>query len=153
MNIKHRPIFNTERVCKLYSEKDGVPVTYVCTTALGDGTQAVDVFYRETPHPEFGNRYFGLFYVDRYSTWEEISITNADRVEDLTFDMIEVDGQWHYSQHRHDFYSVGGTSIDGGRAYIRLVGDINVPRTTLKVWNGEFVMVPVFEEGMANETT
>ena len=152
MNIKHRPIFNTERVCKLYSEKDGVPVTYVCTTALGDGTQAVDVFYRETPHPEFGNRYFGLFYVDRYSTWEEISITNADRVEDLTFDMIEVDGQWHYSQHRHDFYSVGGTSIDGGRAYIRLVGDIHVPRTTLKVWNGEFVMVPVFEEGMANET-
>jgi hypothetical protein len=152
MNIKHRPIFNTERVCKLYSEKDGVPVTYVCTTALGDGTQAVDVFYRETPHPEFGNRYFGLFYVDRYSTWEEISITNADRVEDLTFDMIEVDGQWHYSQHRHDFYSVGGTSIDGGRAYIRLVGDINVPRTTLKVWDGEFVMVPVFEEGMANET-
>jgi hypothetical protein len=152
MNIKHRPIFNTERVCKLYSEKDGVPVTYVCTTALGDGTQAVDVFYRETPHPEFGNRYFGLFYVDRYSTWEEISITNADRVEDLTFDMIEVDGQWHYSQHRHDFYSVGGTSIDGGRAYIRLVGDINVPRTTLKVVNGQFVMVPVFEEGMANET-
>jgi hypothetical protein len=146
MNIKHRPIFNTERVCKLYSEKDGVPVTYICTTALGDGTQAVDVFYRETPHPEFGNRYFGLFYVDRYSTWEEISITNADRVEDLTFDMIEVDGQWHYSQHRHDFYSVGGTSIDGGRAYIRLVGDINVPRATLKVVNGQF------EKVMADES-
>jgi hypothetical protein len=153
MNIHHRPIFDTKRVCKIYSEKDGVPITYICTTALNEGTVPVDVFYRGTPHPEFGNRYFGLFESNSYGGVRGgVSITNADAVEDLSFEMIEVDGQWHYSQHRHDFYSVGGTTIDGGRAYIRLVGDIHVPRTTLKVWNGEFVMVPVFEEGMANET-
>jgi len=140
MNIHHRPQFNTQTACELYSEKDGVPVTYVCTTALGSGTQAVDVFYREKPHPEFGNRYFGL-YRNPYAGYAEIMITNADIVEDLTFDMIEVNDQWHYSQHRHDFYSVGGTSIDGGRAYIRLVGDINVPRATLKVVNGQFEKV------------
>lgn len=142
MNINHRPQFNTQTACEIYSEKDGVPVTYVCTTALGSGTQAVDVFYRETPHPEFGNRYFGLYWSEGGLRNEpQVMITNADRVEDLTFDMIEVNGQWHYSQHRHDFYSVGGTSIDGGRAYIRLVGDINVPRTTLKVVNGQFEKV------------
>jgi len=32
MNIKHYPLFNTEEVCKVYSEKDGVDVRYVCTT-------------------------------------------------------------------------------------------------------------------------
>ena len=141
MNIHHRPIFDTERACELYSEKDGVPVTYVCTTALGDGTQSMDVFYRDTPHPEFGNRYFGLYWTTTWGGAEQVMITNADRVEDLVFEMIEVDGQWHYSQHRHDFYSVGGTSIDGGRAYIRLVGDIHVPRATLKIVNGQFEKV------------
>ena len=146
MNIHHRPIFDTERACELYSEKDGVPVTYICTTALGDETQGMDIFYRETPHPEFGNRYFGLYWTTTWGGAEQVMITNADCVEDLTFEMIEVDGQWHYSQHRHDFYSVGGTSIDGGRAYIRLVGDINVPRATLKVVNGQF------EKVMADES-
>jgi hypothetical protein len=147
MNINHRPIFDTEKVCELYSEKDGVPVSYVCTTALGDGTQAMDVFYRETPHPEFGNRYFGLYWGSpNPNTDFQVMITNADRVEDLTFELIEVDGQWHYSQHRHDFHSVGGTSIDGGRAYVRLVGNINVPRATMKVVNGQF------EKVMADES-
>ena len=146
MNIHHRPIFDTERACELYSEKDGVPVTYICTTALGDETQGMDIFYRETPHPDFGNRYLGLYWTTTWGGAEQVMITNADIVEDLTFDMIEVDGQWHYSQHRHDFYSVGGTSIDGGRAYIRLVGDINVPRATLKVVNGQF------EKVMADES-
>jgi len=147
MNIHHRPLFNIEKACKLYSEKDGVPVTYVCTTALGFEAQAMDVFYRETPHPEFGNRYFGLYWSSNGLRNEpQMMITNADRIEDLTFDMIEVDGQWHYSQHRHDFYSVGGTSIDGGRAYLRLVGEINVPRATLKVVNGQF------EKVMADES-
>jgi hypothetical protein len=139
MNINHRPIFDTNRVCELYSAKDGVPVTYVCTTALGDGTQAMDVFYRSTPHPEFGNRYFGLFESNNYGGVRGgVSITNADAVEDLSFEMIEVDNQYHYSQHRHDFYSVGDVAIDGGRAYIRLVGNVNVPRATLKVVDGQF---------------
>jgi hypothetical protein len=139
MNINHRPIFDTNRVCELYSAKDGVPVTYVCTTALGDGTQAMDVFYRATPHPEFGNRYFGLFESNNYGGVRGgVSITNADAVEELSFEMIEVNGQLHYSQHRHDFHSVGDVAIDGGRAYIRLVGNVNVPRATLKVVDGQF---------------
>ena len=140
MNINHRPMFDIEKVCKHYSEKDGVPVTYVCTTALGYEAQAMDVFYRETPHPEFGNRYFGLYKSYNYNSAEGVlMITNADKVEDLTFEMIKVNDQWHYSQHRHDFHSVGDVSIDGGRAYIKLVGNINVPRASMKVVNGEFI--------------
>lgn len=153
MNIYHRPILDTKKVVQLYSEKDGVPVKYVCTSALGGEAQAMDIFYRETPHLEFGNRYFGLYFRSTGPLYEQrqLCITNADKIEDLTFDMVEVNDQWHYSQHRHDFYSVGDVSIDGGRAYLKIMGNINAPRSTMKVLNGEFVMVPVFEEGMADE--
>ena len=153
MNSHHRPLFNTQTVCEIYSQKDGVPVTYVCTTALGDGTQAVDVFYRETPHPEFGNRYFGLYNANNYGGVRGgLMICNADQIEDLTFEMVEANEQWHYSQHRHDFYTVDDVTIDGGRAYLRLMGNINAPRATMRVWDGEFVMVPQFKEGTADET-
>jgi hypothetical protein len=60
--VMHNPLFDTDKVCKHYSEKDGVPIKYVCTSALGDEAQAMDIFYRDTPHPEFGNRYFGLYH-------------------------------------------------------------------------------------------
>lgn len=140
MNIHHRPLFDTQKVCEHYSKKDGVPVTYVCTTALNHGTMSVDVFYRETPHPEFGNRYFGL-YMNSYYDDAQIMITNADCIEGLTFDMVNVKDQWHYSQHRHDFYTVGDVSIDGGRAYVKLMGNIDVPRASLKVVNGQFEKV------------
>ena len=139
-NIAHRPLFDTARVEKLYSEKDGVPVKYVCTSALGDGAQAMDIFYRETPHPEYGNRYFGLFESNNYGGVRGgISITNADRIETVEFGMKEVDGVWHYSQHRHDFHSVGPVSIDGGRAYFRVVGDLQLPTKFFEIKDGEFV--------------
>ena len=147
VSIHHRPILDTKRVCELYSAKDGVPVTYVCTSALGDEAQAMDIFYRETPHPEFGNRYFGLYQVSTGPKPEQrqIRITNVDMIEDLDFTMVEVDDQLHYSQHRHDFYSVGDVAIDGGRAYTRLVGNINRPQKGFKVVNAEFVENSLFQ--------
>lgn len=139
-NIDHRPLFDTDKVCEHYSAKDGVPVKYVCTSALGSEAQAMDIFYRETPHPEFGNRYFGLYNANDYGGVRGgIMITNADAIEDVEFGMKEVDGQWHYSQHRHDFHTVGDVSLDGGRAYFRVVGNVNKPTKWLKVKDGEFV--------------
>ena len=153
-SINHDPIFDTAKVGAHYSEKDGVEVKYVCTSAMTEhGASAADIFYRETPHPEFGNRYFGLYNANNYGGVRGgLMICNADQIENLTFNMVEVNDQWHYSQHRHDFYSVGDVTIDGGRAYLRLMGNINAPRATMRVWNGEFVMVPQFKEGMADET-
>lgn len=134
MKIAHRPYLNTDKVIDLYSEKDGVPIAYVCTSALDSEATAMDIFYRETPHPEFGNRYFGLF-----NRGDDIMITNADKIEDAEFGMVEVDGELHYSQHRHDFYTVGEVSLDGGRAYFRRVGDMSIPAQYLKVKDGVFV--------------
>ena len=54
MNIQHEPLFDTATIEKTYTEKDGVEVKYVCTSATNGGTLATDVFYRATPHPEFG---------------------------------------------------------------------------------------------------
>jgi hypothetical protein len=90
----------------------------VCTSAPGDESQAMDVFYRETPHPEFGNRYFGLF---SNAMSGNLMITNADKIEELAFGLVEDDdGNLQYSAHRHDFKKFkNGNMIDGGRAYIK----------------------------------
>ena len=135
MSIKRRPLFDTEAVTKFYSEKDGVPVTYVCTSAPNkQADYAADIFYRETPHPEFGNRYFGLY----LNMDNQIMITNCDMIEDLIFDMIEGMAGLEYSQHRHDYRNVGSVAIDGGRAYTRIIGELRTPIKIMKVKDGKF---------------
>ena len=142
MNIRHRPIFDTKRVCQLYSAKDGVPVKYVCTSAPNKHADyAADIFYRETPHPDFGNHYFGLFFRSTGPKEEQrqLLITNVDNIETLEFGMVVGDdGMTYYSQHRHDFCSFeNGNMIDGGRSYSRSSGVV----TYYKVVNGEFAEV------------
>jgi hypothetical protein len=130
--IKHFPTTDTNKVCELYSEKDGVPIKYVCTTELHHDDIPVDVFYRDTPHPEFGNKYFCL-----YISKDGLVISNADKVDGLTFGMVEDDdGNMQYSQYRHDFRKFdNGNMIDGGRSYVRSTGRISV----FQVKNGEMI--------------
>lgn len=119
--IKHYPITKTTQAEKVYSEKDGVPVKHVCTTEFGDAI--ADIFYRETPHPKFGNRYFCLFF-----RGDDLYIANADSVENLSFGMVENDdGDLEYSRSRHDYKSFkNGNMIDGGRNYIRSSGKVKI---------------------------
>lgn len=135
MNIQHNPLVNIEKVIKLYSEKDGVDIKYVCTTdGISYDNCQVDIFYRDTPHPEFGNRYFGIY---KHPLKDMIMICGADRVEELQFAMIEDDsGKLHYSSYRHDYrVLMNGKMIDGGRAYIRTNTEVKV----LKIKDGEFI--------------
>ena len=133
MNIQHEPLFDTAKVEQIYSEKDGVEVKYVCTTDLRASDVPADVFYRATPHPEFGNRYFGLYH-DHVRG--HLMITNADVVESLEFGMIEVDGKYYYSQSHHDYKVVGDKMIDGGRAYIKTSQGCDV---VMRIINGKFI--------------
>lgn len=133
LKIKHAPQFDEKKVENHYSEKDGVPVKYVCTTDLNASDVPVDVFYRETPHPEFGNRYFGLYYdIVR----NNIMICDADIVETLQFGMVVgPDQRYYYSQSHHDYKRLdNGKMIDGGRVYTRGFG-----YEMFKVKNGEFI--------------
>ena len=135
--IKHSPNLTGEDMAKVieyYSAQDGVDVKYVCTTDLVASDTPVDVFFRETPHPEFGNRYFGLYY-DYYR--DAMMITNADMVEELSFGMIENDeGDMIYSRSHHDFnVCPSGNYVDGGRLYIRS----NVRSYPYMVRDGEMV--------------
>ena len=139
MNIHYEPLFDTQKICEHYSEKDGVPITYVCTSALGGEAQAMDIFFRETPHPEFGNRYFGLFGLYQNAMSDNLMITNADRIESVEFGMKEHEGEWHYSQHRHHFNTIGDVSLDGGRAYFRCVGNISKPTKFFVVRDGKMM--------------
>ena len=114
--IKHYPILDTEKVIKHYEEKDNVSITYICTTDLRVSDRPVDIFFRESPHPEFGNRYFGL-----YAYNGDVMICNADNVEELEFGMVVgPDKRYYYSQSHHDYKVLdNGQVIDGGRAYVR----------------------------------
>lgn len=130
IDIHHEPQFNTAKVIAHYEKKDGVPITYICTTDIHASDVPMDVFYRATPHPEFGNRYFGLYYRNG-----NLMITSADKIEELEFGMVEVDGKYYYSQSHHDYKVVGGKMIDGGRAYIRTSHGADV----FKIQDGKFV--------------
>ena len=133
MKIEHEPNFDVAIVTEHYSTKDGVPVKYVCTTDLRASDVPVDVYYRPTPHPEFGNHYFGLYH-DHVRN--HMMICNADIVESLEFGMIEVDGKYYYSQSHHDYKVVEGKMIDGGRAYIRSSSGCDV---VMRIIKGKFI--------------
>ena len=132
MNIHHEPNFDVGIITEHYSKKDGVPVTYVCTTDLNASDVPVDVYYRPTPHPEFGNHYFGLYH-DHVRG--HLMITNADIVESFEFGMIEVDGKYYYSQSHHDYKVVGDKMIDGGRQYIKSNGGA----VAMRIIKGKFI--------------
>lgn len=134
MNINHENLFDIEKITEHYTEKDGVSVQYVCTTDLRASDVPVDVYYRETPHPDFGNRYFGLYF-DHFRG--HIMITNADIIEELEFGMIEQDGKYYYSRSHHDYKALdNGKMIDGGRAYIRSSQGCDV---IMRIIKGKFI--------------
>lgn len=120
--IKHFPICDIKKATRFYTEKDGVPVSYVCTTDIDTSDIPMDIFYRESPHPEFGNHYFALYFKPNNT----LIIANADKVETLTFGMVEDDnGNLQYSRSHHDYKSFkNGNMIDGGRSYTRYGGKI-----------------------------
>ena len=136
MKVNHEPLFDTAKVEELYGRKDGCEVRYVCTSDLNASDVPCDIFYRAEPHPDYGNRYFGLY---RDSIRDCLMITNADVIEELQFGMIEVDGKYYYSQSHHDYKVVGDKMIDGGRAYIKSSGGTTVMRIT----NGKFYAADV----------
>ena len=108
MNIQHEPLFDTAKVEEIYGRKDGCEVRYVCTSDLRASDVPCDIFYRAEPHPDYGNRYFGLYWD---SLRDCMMIPTADSVEASEFGIIEVNGKYTYSQSAHDHNVVGAILI------------------------------------------
>ena len=133
LNIKHFPILDAEAALEHYKSEGA---KYVCTTELKAYGIPVDVFYRPTPHPVYGNSYSGL-YKDHISNF--VYICNADAVENLDFCVIDNgEDEWTYSQYTHDLVSWGEGYIDGGRAYTRVGGNVLNRVRSLRIVDGEF---------------
>jgi len=94
MNVLHNPQFDIKKTTAYYTKKDGVPIHYVCTTDLDESDKPFDIYYRDTPHPDHNNYYFGL-----YAEGDRMMICKADSVEKYNFGMISDDKEeWVYSQ-------------------------------------------------------
>ena len=85
------------------------------------------IFYTEKAHPK-GSNYFALFRnCDEWTITDGITATEP-------FNGVIVGGKLYYSRYRHDFVTIPGGFVDGGRDYIRWSGD------------GEMVRVQVVED-------
>jgi hypothetical protein len=143
MKIKHKPQFNIEKVTAHYTKKDGVPVHYVCTSDLDESDRPFDIYYRDTPHPEHNNFYFGLYTDDE----DRMMICKADSIEKYQFGMISDQDEWVYSRSHHDLVETDSGHIDGGRRYIKRGGDLdNQKHVVAKVVDGEFVTKITFSQ-------
>lgn len=138
VRFRHRPVTKADAIAEHYTKKDGVPVKYVLTTEIKCGNTPYDIFYRDTPHPDYGNRYFGIMYNRTVESW---FITDADSLEGEQVDCIELHGLYHYSRYRHDFVQVGPYHIDGGRCYTKVGGMVLPTIYNFTITNGELVNV------------
>lgn len=136
MKINNRYNFDISFVENFYTGKNGTKTQYVITTDFNGDNIPRDIYFQESAHPEFGNRYFGLY---RRPIDNSLRICNADQVEDMKFTMILCDGEYYYSSYRHDFVSTKCGSIDGGSAYVKIVGQ---PEThEFKIVDGKFARI------------
>lgn len=122
MKIIHKPRFKVDVIIKLFSERDGVPIQYVCSSECSRDNEVEDIFYRETPHPKFGNRYVSIIDIH-----DEFYVRNADAIENKIFGCVENDeGDLEYSECRWNYKKfTNGNMIDGGRAYIKSNGKVH----------------------------
>lgn len=139
MEIKHTTVTQIDKVIETYKNTEGVDINYVCTTDLITVDLPVDVFYRETPHPEHGNNYFGLIVEG-----DKIKILNADMITNLHFGMVQNDeGMLEYSRSANDAKAFqNGNTISGGRVRIKS----NAPCDIFKIVDGNLQLEAKFNE-------
>lgn len=135
-----------KNIAKIEKLKNAKYIGYFCTKNPNGGwnEQPVDVFYVENPNTDLGHsNYFGIFYKKiTGSPTSTVYITNAlscfdEPITGLQFE----DGTIIISRYRHDYVTHGEHSIDGGRDYTRLGGDLTkVKQVSITVKDGEFII-------------
>lgn len=111
---------------------------FVCETTFKNAGQWVNqpcaLFYTQTKHPN-GSNWFVIFHSwdqsDRIVITDGISAVEPDDMIDA---LENEDGVIVYSVSRHDYVTLNGCSIDGGRDYTKVsITDNSVKLVRLKI--------------------
>ncbi len=145
--LNESTMFKPEGIAKIEEIKNA---KYVCETCLrgtdgGWANRPVAIFYGEEEHPVSKSRYFGI-YIDMD---DRIMITNGQSAVDEPIQGVIADnGDIIYSRYRHDFRRSpdGSVFIDGGRDYFRGSVLSQDRYVTMKIIDGELVVVEKEEE-------
>ena len=96
------------------------------------------IFWNDTPHPQ-GSNWMALFY---YNDWFVRDGITASQLPIKC--VVSNDKQVLFSKSRHDFRSSkdGSVSVDGGRDYTRVLGNIRCEHVWLVPQNGKLEIIP-----------
>lgn len=127
--------FTTEFVQEIQSKFNA---KFICETTFKNCDQWVNqpcaLFYMQTKHPN-GSNWFAIFHSwdqsDRIVITDGISAVEPDDMIDA---LENEDGVVVYSVYRHDYATLNGCSIDGGRDYTKTnIADDSVKLVQLKI--------------------
>ena len=96
------------------------------------------IFWNDTAHPQ-GSNWMALFY---YNDW---FVRDGITASQLPINcVVSNDKQVLFSKSRHDFRSSydGSVSVDGGRDYTRVLGNVRCEHVWLVPQNGELKIIP-----------
>lgn len=130
VNILNECSFIKPDGIKKVEEKYKAKYVFESCLKLKDGgwcNRPVAIFYTETPHPE-GSNYFGLYFND----FGDLMITNGISATE-PFEGLQVGENVIYSRYRHDYREYKDVAVDGGRDYLKVVGNIHHPHVKIKV--------------------
>jgi hypothetical protein len=112
-------------------------------TKHGWSEQPIAIFWQVKPPVEGYSHYFGLFTRD-----DKIMITDGSTAfSEPMSGIVANSGEVIYSRYRHDFhYSADGSvAVDGGRDYMRCLGNIYNPRVHIVADGPTLKIVPAPE--------
>jgi hypothetical protein len=96
------------------------------------------IFWSDIPHPQ-GSNWMALFY---YNDW---FVRDGITASQLPIEcVVSNDKQVLFSKSRHDFRSSndGSVSVDGGRDYTRVLGNVRCERVWLVPQQGQLKIIP-----------
>lgn len=97
------------------------------------------IFWNDTPHPQ-GSNWMALFHYNR-----EWYVRDGISASHLPIGcVVSNDKQVLFSKYNHDFRSSedGSVTVDGGRGYTRILGNVHCERVWLVPYQGELKIIP-----------
>lgn len=130
--ITIKPRFFSQKLIQLVEERKNAKFVFESSVKQSYGwlNQPVAIFYTEEKHPVSNSNYMGIVYQEN----RPFIIDGQSAVDDA-FTVMEYNGEYFNSVFRHDYVCFDGNGIDGGRDYMRIIGEPTLLKA--KIINGE----------------